>query len=88
VARQVWRAFCRHGARFIACWCALPTEAERRWDRGTMFISGRDVFPVDEFGKSPLVQLRGTKPLSGRELVKVQKCGKRHGRAIRVYGLD
>ena len=56
MARQVWRAFCRHGTKFIACWC----------DRGTRFISGRDVFPVDEIGKNALVQLRGIKPLSGR----------------------
>jgi len=41
VARQVWRAFCRHGTNFIEGWC----------DRGTRFLSGRVFVPVDEFGK-------------------------------------
>ena len=41
VARQVWRAFCRHGTNFIACRCG----------RGTSFISGREYVPVDKVGK-------------------------------------
>jgi len=56
VASQVWRAFCHPGASIIAFLC----------DRGIRFISGREFFPVDEIGKNALVQLRGTRPLSGR----------------------
>jgi hypothetical protein len=41
VARQVWRAFCRPGASFIAC----------RRGRGTSMINGREIVPVDETGK-------------------------------------
>ena len=40
-ARQVWRAFCHHGTRFIEHWS----------DRGTRLISGRVFIPVDEVGK-------------------------------------
>jgi len=36
VARQVWCAFCRHGTIFIAC----------RRGRGTSFIDGREIVPV------------------------------------------
>ena len=36
MARQVWRAFCRPGASFIAC----------RRDRGTSLIGGRVILPV------------------------------------------
>jgi len=41
VARQVWRAFCRHGTIFI--WC--------RRDRGTRLIDDRDIVLVDEVAK-------------------------------------
>jgi hypothetical protein len=41
VARQVWRAFCRHGTNFIAC----------RRGRGTSLINGREIVPVDEAPK-------------------------------------
>jgi len=41
VARQVWRAFCRHGANFIEHWR----------DRGTSLIDGRVFLPVDNAGK-------------------------------------
>ena len=41
VARQVWRAFCRHGTNFIEC----------RRGRGTSLINGREFVPVDEVGK-------------------------------------
>jgi len=41
VARQVWRAFCRHGTIFIGC----------RRDRDTSLIDGREIVPVDEVGK-------------------------------------
>ena len=42
MARQVWRAFCRLGASFIAC----------RRGRGISLINGREIVPVDETGKS------------------------------------
>ena len=52
MARQVWRAFCRHGTNFIEC----------RRDRGTRLIDGREIVPVDEAGKrhwrSVAVQVR------------------------------
>jgi hypothetical protein len=48
VARQVWRAFCRHGTEFIALRSALPTVAERRWGRGTRLLSGRESDSVAE----------------------------------------
>jgi hypothetical protein len=41
VARQVWRAFCRHGTNFIGC----------RRGRGTSLINGRYIVPVDEARK-------------------------------------
>jgi hypothetical protein len=41
VARQVWRAFCRHGTIFIAC----------RRGRGTSLINGRDIIPIDKVQK-------------------------------------
>ena len=41
VARQVWRAFCRPGANFIAC----------RRGRGTSLIDGRVFLPVDNARK-------------------------------------
>jgi len=41
VARQVWRAFCRPGTSFIAC----------RRGRGTSFIDGREIVPVDKVRK-------------------------------------
>jgi len=41
VARQVWRAFCRRGTNFIGC----------RRGRGTSFINGREIVPVDVVGK-------------------------------------
>lgn len=41
VARQVWRAFCRHGTISIACWRG----------RDTSLIDGRVFLPVNEFGK-------------------------------------
>ena len=41
VARQVWRAFCRPGANFIAFWRG----------RGTSLIDGRVFLPVDNAGK-------------------------------------
>jgi hypothetical protein len=41
VARQVWRAFCRHGTISIAC----------RRGRGTSMINGREMVPVDEAQK-------------------------------------
>jgi hypothetical protein len=37
VVRQVWRAFCRPGANFIAC----------RRGRGTSSVDGREIVPVD-----------------------------------------
>jgi hypothetical protein len=39
--RRAWRAFCRHGTIFIACWRG----------RGTSFINGREIVPVDEAQK-------------------------------------
>ena len=52
MARQVWRAFCRHGTIFIEC----------RRDRGTSLINGREIVPVDKVGKrhwrSVAVQIR------------------------------
>ena len=49
---RVWRAFCRHGTSIIGC----------RRGRGTSFIGGREIVPVDEFGKrhwrSVAVQVR------------------------------
>ena len=41
MARQVWRAFCRHGTSFIGC----------RRDRGTSLINHREIVSVDELGK-------------------------------------
>jgi hypothetical protein len=41
VARQVWRAFCRPGANFIAFWRG----------RGTSLIDGCVFLPVDNAGK-------------------------------------
>jgi len=41
VARQVWRAFCRPGANFIAC----------RRGRGTILVNGRVFLPVDNARK-------------------------------------
>jgi hypothetical protein len=41
VARQVWRAFCRPGASFIACWR----------NRGTSSIDSREIVQVDEAQK-------------------------------------
>jgi hypothetical protein len=41
VARQVWRAFCRHGTIFIGC----------RRSRGTSLIDGREIVPVNEAQK-------------------------------------
>ena len=42
--------FCRPGTNFFENW----------FDRGTMFLSGRELIPVDEFDKWALVQYRGT----------------------------
>ena len=41
MARQVWRAFCRHGTNLIGC----------RRGLGTKFLSSREIVPVDEVGK-------------------------------------
>jgi hypothetical protein len=41
VARQVWRAFWRPGTIFIVC----------RRGRGTSFINGREIVPIEEVGK-------------------------------------
>ena len=41
MARQVWRAFCRPGTDFIVC----------RRGRGTSFINGRAIVPIDEAQK-------------------------------------
>jgi len=57
VARQVWRAFCRPGRIFIAC----------RRDRGTSFIDGRDIVPVDKAQKMALAQCRGTNSVEARK---------------------
>jgi len=35
-ARRVWRTFCRHGTKFIACWR----------DRGTILIGAANLSPV------------------------------------------
>jgi len=54
----VWRTFCRHGTNFFESWC----------DRGTRFLSGRELIPVDVFDKWALVQYRGTNCLGARNL--------------------
>ena len=46
------------GTNFIAC----------RRGRGTSFINGRDIVPVDEVAKMAMAQCRGTNCLGGRKL--------------------
>jgi hypothetical protein len=54
--------FCSHGTSFIALRC----------DRGTMFLSGRKVLPVQKFDRWAQSQCRGTKLSRRQKLVKVQ----------------
>ena len=58
--------FCSHGTNFIAL----------RSDRGTMFLSGRELLPVQKFDKWALAKCRGTKLSRRQKLVTVQefKC--------------
>ena len=46
--RRAWRTFCRHGIMLI----------ELRRDRGTIFISRREIVMVDELTKQVLAQFR------------------------------
>jgi hypothetical protein len=54
--------FCSHGTSFIAL----------SRDRGTMFLSGLELLPVQKFDKWALAQCRGTKLSRSQKLVKVQ----------------
>jgi hypothetical protein len=63
VARQVWRAFCRHGTKFIAFVS----------DRGTRYLSGRELIRVYIFDKWPLAQCRGTRFISCQKFIRVHK---------------
>jgi len=54
--------FCRHGTNFIAL----------RRDRGTMFLSNRELLPVQKFDKWALAQCRGIKLSRSQKFVKVQ----------------
>ncbi len=54
--------FCRHGTNFIAL----------RRGRGTMFLSGRELLPVQKFDKWALAQCRGTKLSRSQKFVMVQ----------------
>ena len=54
--------FCRHGTNFIAL----------RRDRGTRFLSGRELLQVQKFDKWALAQCRGTKLSRRQKLVMVQ----------------
>jgi hypothetical protein len=55
--------FCSHGTDFIAL----------RRGRGTMFLSGRELIPVQKFDKWALAQCRGTKLSRRQKFVKVQE---------------
>jgi hypothetical protein len=76
VARQVWRAFCRLGANFIAFWRG----------RGTSLIDGSVFLPVDNAGKrhwrSIAVQI-----ISEAEYCHGAECLLRVAVRIRVPGL-
>jgi len=50
--------FCRHGTKFIAC----------RRGRGTKFLSGRELVPVQKFDKWALAQCRDAIYLEARNL--------------------
>ena len=67
--------FCRHGTSFISL----------RRDRGTRFLSGRELLPVQKFNKWALAQCRGTKLSRRQKIVKVQdfNCGQ-----VRVSGCN
>jgi len=54
--------FCSRGIMFI----------ERRHGRGTIYIDGRVIVPVDEVHKRALAQCRGLIFIGGRETVPVQ----------------
>jgi hypothetical protein len=54
--------FCRHGTDFIAL----------RRDRGTMFLSGRELLQVQKFDKWALAQYRGTMLSRRQKLVMVR----------------
>ena len=58
VARQVWRAFCRHGTSFIECWCG----------RGTIFINERKIVKVDKVCKRHWRSGRNVTCLEARKL--------------------
>jgi hypothetical protein len=60
------------GTNSIACRRALPTVAERRWGRGTRFLSGRELLPVQKFDKWALAHCRGIKLSRSQKFVKVQ----------------